>query len=346
MHKEIKRTEIADLGEFGLINHIEKQFNNQSDHTLKGIGDDAAVISVDSDKQILVSTDMLVEGIHFDLSYTPLKHLGYKAVVVNLSDILAMNAIPEQITVSLALSNRFSLEAIDELYEGIRLACQKYKIDLVGGDTTSSRGGLVISVTVIGQAKKENIVYRNTAKEHDILCVTGDLGAAFVGLQILEREKEVFLTAPTVQPELGDHQYAIGRQLKPECRLDIIEELAKAGVTPTAMIDVSDGLASEIMHICTQSNLGTIIFEEHLPIVDNVQNAAVTKMNFTPLTCILNGGEDYELLFTISQSDYKKIEKHPDTNFIGYMKDVSFGRQLQLRSEQIVELKAQGWKHF
>ena len=346
MSKQEKRTEIADLGEFGLIDHIKKQFDNKNSTTLKGIGDDAAVIGTDGDKQILLSTDMLLEGIHFDLTYMPLKHLGYKAVVVNLSDIAAMNAIPQQITVSLALSNRFSLEAVDELYQGINLACKKYNVDLIGGDTTSSRGGLAISITAIGQAKKEDIVYRNTAKEHDILCVTGDLGAAFVGLQILEREKEVFLTAPTAQPELGDHQYAIGRQLKPECRTDVIEELAKAGVIPTAMIDISDGLASEIMHICTQSNLGAIIFEEHLPIVDNVQNAAVTKMNFSPLTCILNGGEDYELLFTISQADYKKIEKHPDINFIGYMKDVSFGRKLQMKSEQIVDITAQGWQHF
>jgi thiamine-monophosphate kinase len=346
MSKNTKRTEIADLGEFGLIDHIKKQFEIKNEQTLKGIGDDAAVIGLDADKQLLVSTDMLVEGIHFDLAYMPLKHLGYKAVVVNLSDIVAMNAVPQQITVSLALSNRFSLEAVDELYEGINLACKKYNIDLIGGDTTSSRGGLVISITAIGQAKKEDIVYRNTAKENDILCVTGDLGAAFVGLQILEREKEVFLTAPTVQPELGDHQYAIGRQLKPECRTDIIEELAKLKVIPTSMIDISDGLASEIMHICTQSNLGAIIFEEHLPIVDNVQNAAVTKMSFSPLTCILNGGEDYELLFTISQADYKKIEKHPDINVIGYMKDISFGRKLQMKSEQIVDIKAQGWQHF
>jgi thiamine-monophosphate kinase len=339
-----KRSEISQLGEFGLIERIQQSTTINNPSTLKGIGDDAAVIQAGEDC-ILVSTDMLVEGPHFDLSYVPLQHLGYKAVAVNVSDIAAMNAKAEQITVSLAISNRFSLEAIDVLYDGIRAACENYGVDLVGGDTTSSTSGLIISITAIGKAKKENIAYRSGAQVNDIICVTGDLGAAFMGLQVLEREKQVFMTDPNMQPHLEKYEYMVGRQLKPEARTEIILDLAEMGIKPTAMIDVSDGLASELLHLSKSSGVGIRIFEDKLPIDQQVYEAAV-EFNLDPLTCALNGGEDYELLFTISQSDFEKIKNHPDIHIIGYTHDVKDQNILISKQGTIVPLSAQGWNHF
>jgi thiamine-monophosphate kinase len=341
---EQKRTEISQLGEFGLINHITSNFSLKQPSSLKGIGDDAAVID-DGENVILLSTDMLVEGPHFDLSYVPLQHLGYKAVAVNVSDIAAMNGTPEQIVVSLGLSNRFSVEAVDELYKGIHAACANYKIDLVGGDTTASPSGLIISISVLGRTKKGNEVYRSGAQDKDIICVTGDLGGAYIGLQILEREKAVFLANPEMQPELDKHQYAVGRQLKPEARMDIIYELADLNIRPTAMIDVSDGLASELFHISNNSGLGVRIFEDKIPIDENAFNTAV-EFKLDPFTCALNGGEDYELLFTIKQVDFEKIKNHPDIHFIGYMHPDKNQNVLITKNSNVVPLKAQGWDHF
>jgi thiamine-monophosphate kinase len=287
---------------------------------------------------------MLLEGVHFDLSYMPLKHLGYKAVAVNVSDIAAMNGIPKQITVSVGLSNRISVEAIEEIYEGIQLACENYNVDLVGGDTTSSRSGLIISVSVLGTAGKDKISYRNGAKVNDIVCVTGDLGAAYLGLQILEREKQVFLSNPAMQPELKDKEYLIRRQLKPDARMDLIYELRDLEVVPTSMIDISDGLASELFHICTQSGVGATIFEDKLPIDEETYTAAI-ELNISPITAALNGGEDYELLFTVKQSDYEKLKKLPDILPIGYIteqKDI----ELLLKSGLRTKIQAQGWTHF
>ncbi|MFI5218991.1 MAG: thiamine-phosphate kinase [Bacteroidia bacterium] len=347
------RTELSQLGEFGLIELISQKVELRNPESIKGIGDDAAVLSPtptlpkgEGGKPILITTDMLLEGIHFDLSYCPLKHLGYKSVVVNVSDIYAMNAVPKQITVSIALSNRFSLEAVDELYEGILLACEKYGVDLIGGDTSSSQSGLVISVTAIGVAdKKENIVYRNTAKPTDLICVSGDLGAAYLGLQLLNREKRVFLENPGVQPELTGYDYLLERQLKPEARKDIIEALKKAGILPTAMIDVSDGLASELFHICTQSKTGCEIFEDKIPIdVKTAELAA--EFNLGPAVCALSGGEDYELLFTINIGDYEKIKSLKDVRIIGHITDEGSGLKMVDRSGHSIDLKAQGWKAF
>lgn len=289
-----KRTDVNELGEFGLIDHLTKNFKLKNQSSFKGIGDDAAIIE-NGDFATVISTDMLVEGIHFDLMYSPLKHLGYKSVIVNLSDIYAMNAFPKQITVSLALSNRFSVEALDELYEGIHLACEKYNVDLVGGDTTSIRKGMVISVTAIGQGEKDKLVYRNGAKVGDLLCITGDVGAAYLGLQILEREKQVYLSNPGVQPDLENQKYLVGRQLKPEARKDMIEAFAKNKLIPTSMIDVSDGVASEVFHICKQSGVGAIVEESGVPIHPEAQYRAIS-FNLDPITCALSGGEDYELL--------------------------------------------------
>jgi thiamine-monophosphate kinase len=288
---------------------------------------------------------MMVEGIHFDLTYTPLKHLGYKAVATNVSDIAAMNGIAKQITVSLALSNRFSVEAIEELYTGIRAACENYKVDLVGGDTTSSPKGLIISVTVMGTAEAEKIVYRNKAQKGDIICVTGDLGAAFVGLQVLRREKEEFKVNPNMQPKLDDKEYVVARQLKPEARVDVIYELKEHDILPTAMIDISDGLASEILHICKQSQVGAVILEKNLPIEKNTIEV-IAELNMNATVAMLNGGEDYELLFTIKQSDFDKIKNIPEITTIGYITDAENGVYLLSNGGQKVEITAQGWVHF
>ncbi|MEJ0057183.1 MAG: thiamine-phosphate kinase [Bacteroidota bacterium] len=341
---EQKRTEIAELGEFGLIDRISSKFPLNQPSSLKGIGDDAAVIDAGEDVMLL-STDMLIEGIHFDLSYMPLQHLGYKAVAVNVSDIAAMNGKPEQIIVGIAISNRFSVEAVDALYAGIKAACDNYKVDLVGGDTTASPSGLVISISVLGRTKKGNEVYRSGAKDKDIICVTGDLGGAYIGLQILEREKAVYLANPDMQPELDNHEYAVGRQLKPEARMDIIYELADLKIKPTSMIDISDGLASELFHISRSSGVGVRIFEDKIPIDENAYNTAV-EFKLDPFTCALNGGEDYELLFTINQSDFEKIKTHADIHFIGYVHPDAKQNVMITKGENVVPLKAQGWDHF
>jgi thiamine-monophosphate kinase len=339
-----KRSEINQLGEFGLIDRISANFNLTNSTSIKGIGDDAAVIDVGEDF-VLISTDMLVEGIHFDLSYMPIQHLGYKAVAVNVSDIAAMNGRAEQITVSIALSNRFSLEAIDALYAGIKSACESYGVDLVGGDTTASMSGLIISISVVGRVKKGNVVYRSGAKPTDIICVTGDLGAAFMGLQILEREKEVFLTNPDMQPGIEQYEYLVGRQLKAEARTDIVFELAELGIVPTAMIDVSDGLASELFHIAKNSNVGVRIFEDKIPI-DSLTFETAIEFKMDPVTCALNGGEDYELLFTISQADFEKVKNHADIHFIGYVHEKKEQNILITKAGTPVPLQAQGWNHF
>jgi len=335
------RTSLSELGEFGLINHITKNFKIQHKSTIKGVGDDAAVIEI-KDKQILITTDLLVEGVHFDLSYMPLKHLGYKAVMVNLSDVYAMNGNAKQITVSIAVSNRFPLEAIEELYEGIYLACKTYNIDLIGGDTTSSTTGLLISITAIGEANKNNIVYRNTAKPNDLLVVTGDLGAAYLGLQVLNREKKVFEVNPNSQPDLTEYTYLVERQLKPEARKDIVKLLKDLNVKPTAMIDISDGLSSEILHICTQSEVGCDLYEEKIPLDPQVI-ATCEEFNFNSTTIALSGGEDYELLFTISQKDFPKIKANPNFTVIGHITEKSNGANLVTRANQKIKLMAQGW---
>ncbi len=340
-----QRTEIASLGEFGLIERLSKDIKHYHKSTVKGIGDDAAVVDM-GDKFLLISTDMLLEGIHFDLSYTPLKHLGYKAIAVNVSDIAAMNGTPTQITVGIALSNRFSLEAVEEIYTGMRLACEDYKVDLVGGDTTAAISGLILSITVLGTVAKDKIVYRNTAKKGDILCVTGDLGGAYLGLQALTREKQVFVANPDMQPELEGMDYIIERQLKPQARLDIIHELADLGIVPTSMIDISDGLASEIMHICKQSGVGAVLYEDKLPIDQQSYDAAINHFQLSPITCALNGGEDYELLFTISQENYEKIKQHDQISTIGYITDADKKVALVMRNGTTVVVQAQGWKHF
>ncbi|MEO7988874.1 MAG: thiamine-phosphate kinase [Chryseolinea sp.] len=339
-----KRSEINQLGEFGLIDRISANFSLTNSTSTKGIGDDAAVIDAGEDF-VLISTDMLVEGIHFDLSYMPIQHLGYKAVAVNVSDIAAMNGKAEQITVSIALSNRFSLEAIDALYAGIKSACESYGVDLVGGDTTASVSGLIISISVVGRVKKENVVYRSGANPTDIICVTGDLGAAFMGLQILEREKEVFLTNPDMQPGIEQYEYLVGRQLKAEARTDIVFELAELGILPTSMIDVSDGLASELFHIGKNSNVGVRIFEDKIPI-DSLTFETAIEFKLDPVTCALNGGEDYELLFTIAQNDFEKVKNHADIHFIGYVHEKKEQNILITKAGTPVPLRAQGWDHF
>jgi len=339
-----QRSEISQLGEFGLIDRISEQFRLNNTSSVKGIGDDAAVIDAGADF-VLMSTDMLVEGIHFDLSYTPVQHLGYKAVAVNVSDIAAMNGKAEQITVSLAISNRFSVEAIDLLYQGINAAAAAYGVDLVGGDTTSSASGLIISITVIGRVQKDRVVYRSGAKPNDILCVTGDLGASYLGLQVLEREKEVFLEDPNMQPDLEKYDYLIGRLLKPEARTDIVAELVDAGVIPTAMIDLSDGLASDIFHLSKASGVGFRVYDDKIPI-DTAAYETAIEFKLDPLTCALNGGEDYELMFTISQADQEKIKNHPDIHFIGYAHERKGENVLITKQGNVVPLRAQGWDHF
>ena len=337
------KTDIRDIGEFGLIEQIKKQFaRHQSPSTIKGIGDDAAVIA--SDKTILISTDMLLENIHFDLTYTTLQYLGYKAVAVNISDIAAMNGKATQITTNIGISNRFSLESVQALYEGIKQACDTYKVDLIGGDTTSSKAGLVISVTVVGEIEKHKITYRSGAKKNNIICVTGDLGAAYMGLHILNREKVAFLANPHTQPDISAHTYIVQRQLKPEARVDIIHDLSTLGIVPTSMIDISDGLASELLHICNQSGVGVRIYEEHIPIANNTLEAAVL-FQIEPITAALNGGEDYELLFTIDQKDYEKVKKHADIRFIGYITE-NTDAFLVSKENQYFSIQAQGWKHF
>ncbi len=338
------RTDVNEFGEFGLIEHLTRDFPLRQPSTLRGVGDDAAVV-LNGPLATVVSTDMLVEGIHFDLAYTPLKHLGYKSVVVNLSDICAMNAIPRQITVSIALSNRFSVEALDELYDGIRTACRHYGVDLVGGDTTSSPRGLIISVTAIGAVEPDRLVYRSGARAGDLICITGDLGAAYLGLQLLEREKRIWQENPDVQPEFDNQQYIIGRQLKPEARTDMIEAFRKADLQPTAMIDISDGLASEIFHICKQSRVGALIEESGVPIHPDSQMQAL-HFKLDPITCALSGGEDYELLFTIDPKDVDKVKYLPDIYIAGEILDAKDGVKLNTKGGNLHELKAQGWKHF
>ena len=339
--KNPQRTSIAQLGEFGLIDHLTKNFDIKNPSTLKGIGDDAAVLDF-KDKKVIVSTDLLIEGVHFDLAYMPLRHLGYKAVVANVSDICAMNAKPTQITDSIAVSSRFPLEALEELFDGITIASQIYNVDVVGGDTTSSQKGLIISITAIGEAKEEEIIYRNGAKENDLVVVTGDIGAAYMGLQVLEREKQVFQVNPNNQPDLENYTYLIERQLKPEARTDIRELLEKLEVKPTSMIDISDGLSSEVMHLCKQSNVGCTIYEEKLPL-DPQLISVCEEFNIDSTTVAINGGEDYELLFTIALEDFDKIKANPNLTVIGHINKQSEGIHLVTRANQKIEMKARGW---
>ncbi|MFQ3576313.1 MAG: thiamine-phosphate kinase [Cytophagales bacterium] len=341
----MKRTEINELGEFGLIDLINSKNKTTQKSTVKSIGDDAAVIDNGGNDLILISTDSLIEGIHFDLSFSPLAHLGYKSVSVNVSDIAAMNGTPSQIVVSLSMSNRFSVEAVEELYKGIFAACEDYNIDLVGGDTTASLSGLFINVSVIGFVDRNKVSYRCNAKPNDIICVTGDLGAAFLGLKVLQREKEVFLSTQNQQPELEGFEYCIRRQLKPSARVDIIHDLAEQQIIPSSMIDVSDGLASELFHICKQSGVGAVILEENVPLDQSVYENLVA-FNIQPMSAAFNGGEDYELLFTISQEEYQKIEKHPDIHAIGLIKNKEDGIFLLSKQGNKYPLEAQGWKHF
>ena len=340
----MSRTEIGALGEFGLIERLTEKNITVQPSTIKSIGDDAAVID-NTGFLTVVSTDLLLESIHFDLMYAPLKHLGYKAVVINLSDIYAMNAQPKQITVSLALSNRISVEAVEELYEGIYAACKFYDIDLIGGDTTSSPRGLVISVTAIGQGEKDKLVYRNGAKVGDLICISGDLGAAYLGLQLLEREKQLYLDNPKIQPELTGNDYLIARQLKPEARRDLIEMFRKNKLVPTSMMDISDGLASELHHICKQSGVGAFIEETGVPIHPDTQEMAI-KLKLDPITCALSGGEDYEMLFTINPDDIEKVKYLPDIYIAGEIVPKEDGIKLHTRGGNIHPITAQGWKHF
>lgn len=339
-----ERTEISSLGEFGLIQHLTRNIELQNASSVLGVGDDAAVID-HFGKQTVITTDLLLESVHFDLMYTPLKHLGYKSVIVNLSDIYAMNAIPTQIIMSIGISNRFSVEAIDEFYEGVYAACNKYGVDLVGGDTTSSQKGLVISVTAIGEVAPDAFVKRSTAKKGDLLCVSGDLGAAYVGLLFLEREKKIYMESPGVQPDLEGESYVIGRLLKPEARKDIIEFFAAQQVQPTSMMDISDGLSSEILHICKESNLGCVLYEEKIPIAEEMKKAAF-KFEIDPTACALSGGEDYELLFTIAQSDYDKLVLNEQISVVGYMTEPDQGAHIITKGGGKHAITAQGWNHL
>jgi len=343
MNKEIQQTSISELGEFGLIERITKDIQIKNSSTVKGVGDDAAILDY-KDKQVVVSSDLLTEGVHFNLMYAPLKHLGYKAVIVNLSDIYAMNAIPKQIVVNIALSGKFSVEAVDDLYTGIHLACEKYGIDLVGGDTTSSLTGLTISITVLGEIEKDNAVLRSGAKPNDLLCVSGDLGGAYMGLQLLERENEVFKVNQKMQPQMEGYDYILERQLKPEARQDIVSAFQKLKIKPTSMIDISDGLSSEIMHLCKNSKVGCNLYEEKIPMDEQTKRMA-EEMNINPLVAALNGGEDYELLFTISQNDFEKIKTDPDFTIIGHITETSEGTNLITAAGSAIPLEAQGWNH-
>jgi thiamine-monophosphate kinase len=338
------RTEISSLGEFGLIEHLTRNIEIQNASTIVGVGDDGAVID-HFGKQTVISTDLLLEDIHFDLMYTPLKHLGYKSVVVNLSDIYAMNATPTQITLSLGFSNRFPLEALDEFYEGVYAACEKYGVDLVGGDTASSRKGLVISVTAIGEVTPGQFVKRSTARKGDLLCCTGDLGAAYIGLILLEREKKIFLESPQIKPDLESEKYVIGRLLRPEARKDQIEFFERSGIMPTSMMDISDGLSSEILHICRQSELGCVLYEEKIPVADDTRNAAY-KFELDPTACALSGGEDYELLFTVAQEDHDKLVLNEQISVIGYMTEPEKGKKIITKGGNIFDITAQGWNAF
>lgn len=339
-----QRTELSALGEFGLIDHLTSNLKTFHKSTLKGVGDDAAVID-NGDDVMLVSKDLLVEGVHFDLTYTPLRHLGYKAAVVNISDIVAMNGTATQMLVGISVSNRFSVEALDELYAGIRLACEKYKVDLVGGDTTSSVSGLFLSITVIGKAKKEEVVYRNTAREHDLICVSGDLGGAYIGLLLLEREKQVYKANPQMQPELEGNDYVLERQLKPEARADVLVKLREAGVKPTSMIDISDGLASEILHIAKDSGLGCRIYENKIPI-DVVTADIAAEFKLDPTTAAMNGGEDYELLFTVDVNDFDKVKELKGIHIIGHMLEKAEGEYLISNGGSLYPIEAQGFNHM
>ena len=338
------RTEISDLGEFGLIGHLTKNIELQNASSVVGVGDDAAVID-HFGKQTVITTDMLVEGIHFDLMYTPLKHLGYKSVVVNLSDIYAMNAEPTQITLSIAFSNRFSVEALDEFYEGVYAACSRYGVDLIGGDTCSSQKGFIISVTAIGEVATDKFVKRSTARKGDLICCSGDLGGAYVGLLFLEREKKIYLESPQVQPDLEGESYVIGRLLKPEARKDVVEWLAGQEIMPGAMIDISDGLSSDLLHLCQQSGLGCVLYEEKIPIAEEMRRAAF-KFEIDPTACALSGGEDYELLFTISQSDYEKLVLNEQISVIGYMTEEAEGTKIITKGGSTHAITAQGWNAF
>jgi thiamine-monophosphate kinase len=338
------RTEISSLGEFGLIEHLTRNIEFQNATTILGVGDDAAVID-HFGKQTVVTTDLLIESVHFDLMYTPLKHLGYKSVVVNVSDIYAMNATPTHITVSIAISNRFSVEALEEFYEGIYAACEEYGVDLIGGDTTSSSKGFVISVTAIGEVAPDTYVKRNGAKVNDLICVTGYLGGAYLGLLLLEREKKVFLETKGVQPDLEDRSYIVGKLLKPEARKDVIAFFEKEKIVPTSMMDISDGLSSEVLHICKQSNVGAVLYEEKIPVHPDTKEFAY-KLEIDPTACALSGGEDYELLFTISQADYEKIKDTDGISVIGYITDEKDGATIITRGGNKHELTAQGWNAF
>ncbi len=339
-----ERTEIEKLGEFGLIDRLTQNFETLNASTALSIGDDAAVID-HFGKQTVVTTDLLIEGVHFDLMYTPLKHLGYKSVVVNLSDIYAMNAQPTQITMSVAFSNRFSLEALEEFYDGVAIACDKYGVDLIGGDTSTSQKGLIISVTAIGEVAPDQYIKRSTAESGDLICVSGDLGAAFLGLTLMEREKQIFLENPQIQPNLENEDYIVGRLLRPEARKDIIELLEKLEIKPTSMMDISDGLSSDVLHLCKQSELGCRIYEEKIPI-NEASKAAAFKFGLDATVCALNGGEDYELLFTMKQSDYDKMTMQEEISVIGYMCDASEGNKLITKGNNLFDITAQGWNAF
>jgi thiamine-monophosphate kinase len=341
---EQQRTEISSIGEFGLIEHLTKNIEFFNASSIVGVGDDGAVID-HFGKQTVISTDMLVEGVHFDLMYTPLKHLGYKSVVVNLSDIYAMNATPTQITLNIAFSNRFSVEALDEFYEGVYAACNRYNVDLVGGDTCSSQKGFVISVTAIGEVAPGAYVRRSTANKGDLICCSGDLGGSYIGLLFLEREKKIYLENPQIQPDLENEQYVIQRLLKPEARKDIIEFFEQNNIVPTAMMDISDGLSSEVLHICKQSGLGAVLYEDKLPIHEDMKKAAF-KFEIDPTACALSGGEDYELLFTIPQADYEKLVLNEEISVIGYMTEASEGTHIITKGGNKHKLTAQGWKAF
>ena len=343
--KNLQLTPVSQLGEFGLIKHLTDKFPIENASSILGVGDDAAILNPDN-KKIVISTDTLAEGVHFNLGYAPLKHLGYKAVVVNLSDIIAMNATPSQILVSVAASNRFPVEAFEEIYAGIELACKRYKVDLVGGDTTSSNAGLVLNITAIGFENEENIVKRSGAKPNDLLIVTGDLGGAYMGLQILEREHAVFLSNPNMQPEMEGYDYILEKQLKPEARIDIKAKLEELGIKPTSMIDISDGLASEILHLSDQSKVGFRLYEEKIP-MDELTILTADEFNLNPTMAALSGGEDYELLFTITQEDYDKIKNHPDFTIIGHAVDLEQGNYMHLRgSNELSKITAQGWDAY
>ncbi|MFN5326688.1 MAG: thiamine-phosphate kinase [Bacteroidota bacterium] len=338
------RTEVNDYGEFGLIHHLTKNIELQNASSVLGVGDDAAVID-HFGKQTVVTTDLLLEGVHFDLAYTPLKHLGYKSVVVNLSDVYAMNATPTQITLSIGISSKVSVEALEEFYEGVYIACEEYGVDLVGGDTSASQKGFIVSVTAIGEINEEKVVKRSTAQKGDLICVSGDLGAAYIGLLFLEREKKIFLESPQVQPDLENEGYVIGRLLKPKARKDIVEFLEQQQVLPTSMMDIRDGLISEILHICEKSGVGCVIYEEKIPIAEDARNAAY-KFEIDPTACALSGGEDYELLFTIKQDDYEKLTLNEQISVIGYITESDQGAKIKTKGGNTFDVTAQGWNAF